>query len=358
MARLPTLLMFALFVAPVLAGCITGQDADEPDDPASGTARAALLAHLASIPEPEFDRVAAVDWWEDFVTTYTKRDNSFPNNALAAEHIRSDLVAAGYDTQIIEYEWDRGTGLPGDAVTVRVVEGIKPGTANPDEWVGLISHYDTQTATIEGAYDDGSGVAVEMSLCNLLAEVETNKTIACLFFDAEELGLVGSQLYVQDKIAEGDEDFVYDQAFGYDMVGLNWPGYDAWKMYVMAGLDTPELGGHMLEHLAFLNVTLFEFLGAKLNVTSEGVEVLDVHDRNSDERRFKEEGVPIGRFAGGRNASDYPEYHRPGDTAEYVYEYAGGRENFEKGYEMIVLSSYYTILAYDQYDPLALPDLS
>lgn len=357
MARLPTVILFALFLTPVLAGCVTPQDSDDDDDsPASP--REALLAHLETIPEPEFDRVAAVDWWENFVTTYTKRDNSFPNNQLAAQHIHDDLAAMGYDTQTLEYSWDRGTGLPGDAVTVRVVEGVKPGTTNPDEWVGLISHYDTQAATIEGAYDDGSGVAVEMSLCNLLAEVETNKTIACLFFDAEELGLIGSQLYVEDKIAEGDEDFVYDQAFGYDMVGLNWPGYDAWKMYVMAGLDTDELGPYMFDHLAFLNVTMFEFLGERLNVTSEGVEILDVHDRNSDERRFKEEGVPIARFAGGRNASDYPEYHQPGDTAEYVYEYAGGRENFEAGYEMVVLASYYTILAYDAYDPLALPDLS
>jgi hypothetical protein len=141
------------------------------------------------------------------------------------------------------------------------------------------------------------------------------------------------------------------------MVGLNWPGHTAWKLYAMAGLDTEELGGYMPEHLEFLNITLFGFLGDRYNVTPEGVEILDVHDRNSDERNFKEAGVPIVRFAGGRNAADYPQYHQPQDTAEYVYEYAGGRENFEQGFEMVVLVSWYTILAYDHYDPLALPPL-
>lgn len=354
MRRSWALVFSVIVLASALAGCVSPQDSDDGDDaaPVPG-ARAEVLAHLESIPEPEFDRVAAVDWWVDFVKTYTKRDNGFPNNILAAQYLRDEMVAAGYDTQIIEYT---STGAAGPIV--RVVEAVRPGADNPDEWVGLISHYDTQIRTIEGAYDDGSGVAVSVSLCKLLAAVETNKTVACLFFDAEERGLVGSNLYVQDKIAEGDEDFTFDQAFGYDMVGLNWPGYDAWKLYAMAGLDVGALAPYMFDHLDFLNLTLFEFLGAKLNVTPEGIEVLDVHDRNSDEQNFKRAGVPVVRFAGGRNASDYPAYHQPNDTVEYAYEYAGGRQNFEAGFEMVVLVSYYTILGYDAYDPLALPDVS
>ena len=84
-----------------------------------------------------------------------------------------------------------------------------------------------------------------------------------------------------------------------------------------------------------------------LQYPEEGVEVLDVHDRNSDEMNFKRAGVPILRFAGGRNAADYDQYHKPLDTVQHVYDVAGGRANFEKGFATIVEASYATALAFD-----------
>jgi Zn-dependent M28 family amino/carboxypeptidase len=201
-----------------------------------------------------------------------------------------------------------------------------------------VSHYDSQTATVMGAYDDMSGVAAEFSICKALAHVPMERTLACIFFDGEERGLVASEHYVQDAVKDGDEGYVYDLVMGYDMTGLNWPGYSTWKMYVMTGPvdDVPAL-------VPFANGLMHTTLG----YPDSGVEVLDVHDRNSDERNFKEAGVPILRFAGGRNAADYDQYHKPLDTVDHVYQTAGGRGNFEKGFATIVEASYTTALAFD-----------
>jgi len=165
------------------------------------------------------------------------------------------------------------------------------------------------------------------------------RTLACIFFDGEERGLVGSERYVQDVVAEGDEPYVYDLVLGYDMTGLNWPGYSAWKMYLMPGPedDVPALQ-------PFAQGLMHDVLG----YPEDGVEVLDVHDRNSDEMNFKRAGIPILRFAGGRNAADYDQYHKPLDTVEHVYEVAGGRASFEAGFAAIVEASYATVLAFDR----------
>ena len=89
----------------------------------------------------------------------------------------------------------------------------------------LVSHYDTQTATVHGAYDDKSGVAAQFHICKALAQLPMNKTLACVFFDAEEQGLIARARYVEDIQDETDE-YVYDHVLGYDMTGINWPGHD------------------------------------------------------------------------------------------------------------------------------------
>jgi hypothetical protein len=211
----------------------------------------------------------------------------------------------------------------------------------PDHRIGVVAHYDTQTLTFQGAYDDASGVAAQFTICESLAAVELRHTLACIFFDGEERGLVASQAYVQDVVVEGDEGYVYDFVLGYDMTGINWPGHE-WSMYVMSGDD---------EHQPYLwnfgQWVMHDELGYPRGEAGRGVEVLDVHDRNSDERRFRDVGIPIFRFAGGRDAADYPQYHLPDDTVEYVYEFVDGRANFEAGFGKIVEGSHALVRALD-----------
>jgi hypothetical protein len=324
---LPALLLLAAGAA----GCLSGGPAPAP------SLAERVTAEPLSLP---WDVDAQVDWWEDVATSYPKHDSNLPENARLRQRLVADLQAMGMDVEVRSYPGSvEGVDLPDTQPTaIYAIVATKEGTTMPDHRLGLVSHYDSETLTIHGAYDDLSGVAAEMSICKALMQVPLQRTLACIFFDAEERGLVASQRYVEDVVLEGDEPYAYDLVLGYDMTGLNWPGY-FWKMYAMTGPvdDVPAL-------VPFARAVLHGALG----YPEEGVEVLDVHDRNSDERRFKEAGIPILRFAGGRHAADYDQYHKPLDTVEHVYELAGGRENFERGFATIVDGSIAVALAFDR----------
>ncbi len=314
----------------LVAGCV--DDAQPP--------RLNLAQEVAvGLPPIEWNVAESVDWWENYVTTYVKRDAYLPNNDRARDHIIEAMKQIGFDVELRTYPGEvAGEQLPSAApLEIDAIVATRVGTELPNHRIGLVSHYDTQAATIQGAYDDGSGVAAQMAICEALAKVETRRTIACIFFDAEEMGLVASKRYVEDVVLEGDEPYVYDIVIGYDMTGINYPGHE-WKAYLMTG-DA--------EAVPYLKPFGSDLLNGVMGYPEEGVEVLDTHDRNSDERRFRDAGVPIYRFAGGRHAADYPEYHRPGDTVDFVYDFVGGRANFEAGLATIVEASYNLILALD-----------
>ncbi len=328
-----------LLIIPLLAGCLSDDRADSidsADDP-------------LPLTELNWDVVAGVDWWEDLATSYPKHDTYTPVNAALRQHLVSEMQALGFEVEVRTYY-----ALPRDPsqvpapevepIEVHAIVATKLGTEFPNERIGLVSHYDTQTLTVHGAYDDASGVAAEYNICKSLADVPMKRTLACIFFDAEEQGLVASKRYVEDVVLAGDEGYTYEFVLGYDMTGINWPGYPDWKMYVMVGENVVE----------WLRPFAQDVMHNQLGYPTSGVEVLDVHDRNSDERRFKEAGVPILRFAGGRNAADYPQYHMPLDTVDYVYDFVGGRANFEAGFATVVEASHHTILALDETGATAL----
>lgn len=365
MNRASVTLPLIILVASGLSGCLVEETTGAPAQasPQDATPDAKLLALLGSLPPPEFDRMKAVDWWERFVKNNDMRQWPLPKNVAAAVALEAELKASGFQTRIMYHGAPYPAGQPPIDLPVgfMVVQGLKGGTAAKDHRLALIAHFDTVPTTQQGAYDDGSGTAAELEICKLLAKVPTNKTIECLFFNNEENGLLASQAYTNWYV-QNKPQWVWDQGFGYDMTGLNWPGYAKWKLFAMVGTQHDSLRAYTDAHAAFLDVLAYDFLGPKMNVTTDGVEVLKVHDRNSDEQSFKRIGIPVVRFAGGRRAADYPQYHKSDDTVEFVYRFAcecsdlaKGKEAFAAGYEMVVLASYYTILAYDRYDPKALP---
>lgn len=347
-----------LIVGVILAGCVDpGQPAStSPADSSPPlTPAQVVLPVLESIPVPDFDRAAAVGRWESFLTTYPKRDYLLPHNTLASEFLRSELQTAGFDTEILTYPFT--SAVPLLPAEVRVIRGTLAPPSNSTHRLALVAHYDTITTTAQGAYDDGAGTMVQLEICKLLAAQKDRLQhgIDCLFFDAEEEGLVASRKYTDWYNQTPDRGFTYDLVFGYDMTGLNWPGH-SWDLYAMIGTQHDALQELTEPFHGFLELVLHAFY--ENNVTAgakEGIDILDVHDRNSDEQSFKRYGIPVVRFAGGRNAADYPMYHQPADVVPYVYDFAGGRPNFELGFEAAVLASYYTILGFDAFDPWNLP---
>jgi hypothetical protein len=365
---LALLLVFS-FAVGGFAGCMSANPGPAKHVAAKTTTQRLLDVLEFTPPMLGFRKDQAVAWWESFVTTYAGRQWSSPKNAEAAAYLQQELAKAGYRAETLIMKSKPRVPLTGQQVPVdaeyRVVRGIREGD-NASHRMALISHYDViaaPTQTVQGAYDDGAGVAVEMEVCKLLAKVPTNKTIECLFFDAEEAGLIASEAYMNAYVADKGRDYVYDQAFGYDMTGLNWPGHPDWKLFAFVGLTQSPAFTESLQlgHMQFLNTTFYSFLSHSFNVSPKGVEVRLGNIRNSDEQRFEKiGGVPVVRFAGGYKPGFYPMYHMPGDTVPYVYAFAcgnctdqnRGREQFAKGVEMVVAVSYYTIMAYDKFDSM------
>lgn len=329
------LALVAAALALAAAGCLQSGPASPPA--AQGTLAERLAA---SVPPMQWDGASGVDWWESFVQTYTKRDVYLPNNDAATEHIASSLRDLGLQVQVLEFPGRvplAGPELPIEQASfkIQVVVGMKPGTTQPDHAIAVGGHYDTQSATVQGAYDNGAGTAMVYNVCRELAKVPMEKTLLCLFFDGEESGVQGSGDYVASRPAGSP---AIDFYLGYDMTGMNWPGYPAWKLYNWVGDEyAPEL-------FPLVNATLHQVLGWPL----DGAEAFPKNDRNSDEYVFAQSHIPTVRFAGGRRAADYDQYHLPDDTVDHVYQVVGGRANFEAGFGAIVQESYTLALMLDQ----------
>jgi Zn-dependent M28 family amino/carboxypeptidase len=69
------------------------------------------------------------------------------------------------------------------------------GMNNPEEIYVVDAHYDGVSIS-PGADDNGTGVVGVLEAMRILSKYSTNKTIRYALFDLEELGLVGSNVYL------------------------------------------------------------------------------------------------------------------------------------------------------------------
>lgn len=74
----------------------------------------------------------------------------------------------------------------------------KLGTLYPDQFVIIDAHYDTKNG--KGTNDNGSGTAILLELARLIKNVPTEYSIKFIHFTAEEIGLVGSENYVNTVV--------------------------------------------------------------------------------------------------------------------------------------------------------------
>src|SRR5690606_2476405 len=72
----------------------------------------------------------------------------------------------------------------------------KTGTVHPDTFVVIDGHYDTINGP--GANDNGSGTTVLLEVAERLKNVATEYSIKFIHFTGEELGLIGSEKYVEE----------------------------------------------------------------------------------------------------------------------------------------------------------------
>lgn len=96
-----------------------------------------------------------------------------------------------------------------------IAKKVPEAVQNPDI-VYITAHYDS-VPNSPGANDNASGTSTMLELARILKDVPTSKEIRFIAFGAEELGLLGSQHYVNELSEEEIERSI--ASFNLDMVG-------------------------------------------------------------------------------------------------------------------------------------------
>ncbi len=159
-----------------------------------------------------------------------------PDVDVAASWLVSAFVDAGHEPRLEVFEARDEAGLAN--IVVDLV-GTEPELAP----IVVAAHYDSTaslsdgwTASLDpapGADDDASGICLLLELARLLPEVPLRRSVRLIAFSAEEVGLVGSEVHVEQLVAEGEEVHL---ALVFDPVGYN-PGDVLWFVWNAATAD-------------------------------------------------------------------------------------------------------------------------
>ena len=206
------------------------------------------------------------------------------------------------------------------------------GTSDPDRLYLLGGHFDSirsdygdAIGPAPGANDDGSGTAAVLEALRVMCDQTFAATIEFCFFDAEEMGLLGSTVHAE---ALAKQDAQVDGMITNDIVG-NTLGMDGKKhdgylrcfSYSPRGNDSP--GRAMARAATWAQRT--HVPGFELRLVFRG----DRFGRGGDHRPFANQGWPALRFT--EAAEDFARQHqtpreengkRYGDTSDFVdFEY-------------------------------------
>lgn len=225
-----------------------------------------------------------------------------PDAAKAAEYIVHEYEGAGVKPLFREGWYDTFT-LPGsEGVTFKNVVGLIEGSdpALKSEVIVLGAHYDhlgvKNDKIYNGADDNASGSAAVIEIARALAGAQTRRSIIIAAFDAEEIGLHGSNhlAYRLDTLG-----FNIKLMMSVDMVG--W--LKAGKALQLTGIATIKDG-------------------RKILATQAGKTTINIDARNfersvftaTDTEGFARKGIPTLAVTTGLKSP----YHKPEDDAELI----------------------------------------
>lgn len=179
--------------------------------------------------------------------------------------------------------------------TFNIIADTKAG--DPENVIAMGAHLDG-VAEGPGVNDNGSGVAGVLALAEAIAEqpTENDKKIRLGFWGAEEVGLLGSDYYVNDLAQNDPDELKRIKAYlNYDMIGSDnytLATYDADGSYVPIpdGVTVPE-GSVDLEEI-------YEDYYAEQDQPVVGTDF----DGRSDYQAFMDNGVPVGGLFSGADA--------------------------------------------------------
>ena len=153
-----------------------------------------LLTLTACAPAPEmeaqydpatirFSGVRTYEIEEEFVTNFQNRVSGSPESEAAVIWLRDQFTSRGWSCEIDEWE----AVLYGETTILRNVVCRLPGES--DEEILVLAHHDIAPTTVQGADNDGSGIAILLHLAEIFAvETPLPYTLVFLADDAEEYG--------------------------------------------------------------------------------------------------------------------------------------------------------------------------
>lgn len=137
------------------------------------------------------ERAMAIE--RDFVTRFPNRHSGQPNNRLAAEWVRGQLTSLGWNCRMQEWQivnYNRPVPLNN---TVCDLPGESP------REILVVAHHDQAPTTVQGADNDGSGIAILLHLAEIFtAEAPLPHSLTFVSTDAEEYGMIGSRYFIQN----------------------------------------------------------------------------------------------------------------------------------------------------------------
>lgn len=173
------ILSFLLLIVIVLAACAPAPRMELSFDPS----------------ELRFSGEKAYELEEEFVTTYKYRVSGTEQIRLGTERLRQQLEGYGWNCEFDDWEVINYS----KPVQLRNVVCRLPGVDPQDQREILVmAHHDIAPTTIEGADNDGSGVAILLHLAEIFgAEDSPRYNLVFVVDDAEEYGMIGSRRYIE-----------------------------------------------------------------------------------------------------------------------------------------------------------------
>jgi hypothetical protein len=313
---------------------------------------------------------------KDFPNSY--RLMGAPTQQFFIEKYGGVFEEMGLLSQIVHFdEGGPGIGVPSEAQQGGTnIIGVLPGK-DPTTWAVIGGHYDTRELTFGGgAHDNGSGLCTVKEVARVLSalDVQLEATVVFAWWDGEEWGLYGSRAFVADHNAtkellglDASADVRILQGISIDMAGLVYPAHNPWAN----GGDVPEdpaplqhfhLRGppvtvqddeswycpsygcyerlkerqdfeRIVQDFTYYRAVVEEVWRNYLQIPEEHVSFEEDNYGRSDHVPFTAAGIPGLRVQGAHD-DEYPPYHNPHDTLEWMQTVAGGQDLLVEGMDL------------------------
>ncbi|MEX0663055.1 MAG: M28 family peptidase [Balneolaceae bacterium] len=228
-------------------------------------------------------------------------------NYIAEYFFEYGLIPAGDDGTFLQQfilEGPMPQMLEKDNHISRNVVGLIEGTENPDQYIIVGAHYDSQgmggaismgggngESIHNGADDNASGTAGLIYLADYFSSEMPKKSMIFVAFSGEEMGLLGSRFFVEQMIVDTENILA--------MINLDMIGRLNDDELTIFGTGTSDLWEEMINNI---------------EVDSLNISTTPAGSGASDHRSFYEMEIPVLHYFTGT----HDDYHRASDTADKV----------------------------------------